>query len=100
MCIAETSNARLFLLRLHQVNLYVQKGDKMNKGITVNQLLNACKKEVENGNGEKIVMISSDDEGNAYHTLWYSFLSETSDVRKLQNLFHDKQRAEDVVILG
>ena len=45
----------------------------MNKPITVNQLLELCKKEIIKGNGNKFIMISQDDEGNGYHYLWYPF---------------------------
>ena len=43
------------------------------EGLTVNDLLELCKKEVENGNGERKIMISCDDEGNDYHNLYYEF---------------------------
>ena len=43
------------------------------KPITVKDLSNFCKKQIEKGNGDKVIMISSDDEGNSYHYLWYAF---------------------------
>lgn len=43
------------------------------KPITVKQLYQLCKKEIEKGNGNHAIMISQDDEGNGYHYLWYSF---------------------------
>jgi hypothetical protein len=45
------------------------------KALTINDLLKECKKQVAKGNGDKTIMISSDDEGNSYHYLWYSFTS-------------------------
>lgn len=45
----------------------------MNKPITVGQLYQLCKKEIMEGNADKVIMISQDDEGNGYHYLWYSF---------------------------
>ena len=45
------------------------------KPITIKQLYKECKKQIDKGNGNKIIMISQDDEGNAYHYLWYSFTS-------------------------
>lgn len=41
--------------------------------ITVNDLLSACKKQVSAGNGEKKILISSDDEGNYYHEMFFLF---------------------------
>lgn len=41
--------------------------------ITVKDLEQACAKQIKNGNGDKVIMISSDDEGNSYHYLWYLF---------------------------
>lgn len=43
------------------------------KPLTVKQLAQACVREINNGNGDKVIMISSDDEGNNYHYLWYTF---------------------------
>ena len=45
------------------------------KALTINDLLKECQKQVRLGNGNKTIMISSDDEGNNYHYLWYSFLT-------------------------
>ena len=40
---------------------------------TVNELLELCKQEVENGNGDRKILISNDNEGNGYHALYYDF---------------------------
>lgn len=45
------------------------------KALTINDLFKECKKEIAKGNGNKTIMISSDDEGNSYHYLWYAFTS-------------------------
>lgn len=45
----------------------------MNKPITVNQLKELCEKQIQLGNGNNVIMISDDDEGNGYHYLWYAF---------------------------
>lgn len=41
--------------------------------ITVKELYKDCEKQIKKGNGDKVIMISDDDEGNGYHYLWYSF---------------------------
>ena len=43
------------------------------KPITVKELKKACEEQIKKGNGDKVIMISQDDEGNGYHYLWYSF---------------------------
>ena len=40
---------------------------------TVNELLELCQQEVENGNGDRKILLSNDDEGNGYHALYYDF---------------------------
>ena len=42
----------------------------MAKGITINQLAEMCKKQQKLGNGEKMILMTSDDEGNEYHHVW------------------------------
>ena len=39
-------------------------------GITINQLAAMCKKQQALGNGDKLVLMSSDDECNEYHQAW------------------------------
>ena len=69
----------------------------MNKGLTVKQLLKACIEQVSLGNGDKHIVISSDDEGNSYHTLFYLF----SEVEEgTEALFHDGNIPEETIILG
>ena len=43
------------------------------KPITVKELKRACDEQIKKGNGNKVIMISNDDEGNGYHYMWYSF---------------------------
>ena len=43
------------------------------KPLTVKDLMHECVRQVDKGNGNKVIMISSDDEGNSYHYLWYNF---------------------------
>ena len=46
---------------------------RKNQAITVSQLLQECIKQIQKGNGKKHILISSDDEGNEYHELFFSF---------------------------
>jgi len=45
----------------------------MNKPLTIKDLYNVCKKEIEKGHSDYTIMLSNDDEGNGYHYCWYSF---------------------------
>ena len=72
------------------------------KGITVKQLRTFCNKAIKEGNGDKTILISSDDEGNSYHTLYYEFITDKKIIDELHNygLFHDNNNSDDIVILG
>lgn len=72
----------------------------MNKGFTVRELYKACQKEIEKGNGDKHIVISDDDEGNGFHTLFFLFTSDERDVNALADYFHDNNNPNNVVILG
>lgn len=72
----------------------------MNKGITVKELLNECKKQIKNGNGDKHILISSDDEGNGFHTLFYGFTDNPEDIRAYEDVFYDNSNPEEIVLLG
>ena len=48
-------------------------------GVTVNELMKACQAEIAKGNGDKLIYISRDDEGNGWHQLWYDFTEVTPD---------------------
>jgi hypothetical protein len=43
------------------------------KGITINQLAAMCEEQQKLGNGNKEVIMTSDDEGNEYHQVWEGF---------------------------
>lgn len=60
----------------------------MNSPITIKQLHDDCARAIRNGNGNKHVFITSDDEGNSYHALWYGILDEEKDVDDTINLYH------------
>ncbi len=72
------------------------------KGITVKELCDDLRKEILAGNGDKTILISSDDEGNSYHTLWYTIQSDIDEIRKIKEAtwFHDDDSPEEVVLLG
>lgn len=73
----------------------------MNLGITVKELLLACQVQVNKGNGDKHIIISDDDEGNGYHTLFYEFLDDKNELTYCLEAEHDGTHTVDnCVVLG
>lgn len=72
----------------------------MNKGVTVKELLDACVNQVKKGNGDKHILISGDDEGNSFHTLFYLFGDDDEIVDYALELEHDNHNKDEVVVLG
>lgn len=72
------------------------------KGVTVRELFLDLKAQIKEGNGDKVILISSDDEGNSFHTLWQTTLSDTKEIESIKESspFHDNNEPEDVVLLG
>lgn len=70
------------------------------KELTVMDLAKACAFQIEKGNGNKVVLISNDDEGNGFHTLFYEFTDEKEDIKACLEFEHDHHSVDDVVILG
>lgn len=72
------------------------------KGIKVSELKLACERLEQNGMGNKIVLITTDDEGNGYHTLWYLFNDNEEEIQACAEagLFQDENDPKDVVLLG
>jgi len=68
--------------------------------MTVNELSKFCNDAIENGFGEKDVMIPSDDEGNDWHYLLYAFTTEPKDIGKIFDMSGVRASEHDVVLLG
>lgn len=67
--------------------------------ITVKELYKFCKAEIANGNGDKFIVISDDNEGNGYHGMFYGFTPVDKDC---VDYIYDSQHMspEDTIILG
>ena len=72
----------------------------MNKGITLKELTHMCIEELKKGNGDKYVLISSDDEGNSFHTLFFGFSTSSEDIEYALEVEHDNHEPNEVIILG
>lgn len=64
--------------------------------ITINKLYELCKKQIEKGNGDKVIAISNDNEGNGYHGLFYGFTVVTD----YEEWDIEDSVEDDVIILG
>ena len=64
--------------------------------VTVKRLLELCQQQVAKGNGDKIIILSNDDEGNGYHEMIYEF---TEDVAG-NDLWGEIENPETKIILG
>lgn len=70
------------------------------KPLTIKELKKECDKQIKLGNGDKVIMISQDDEGNGYHYLWYTF-STLSDMFVNEDEINEEiAKKEDTIILG
>jgi len=71
----------------------------MNKGITVEQLCYALINQVKKGNGKKYVLVSDDDEGNGYHTLFDGVCDNLDDMQYVVTMEHDSHKANEIIVL-
>ena len=72
---------------------------------TINDLAKFVDAEIKKGNGEKMIMLSDDDEGNGYHGLYYAFTPTEKvfdDSPYSPSLPHGvkKEELKDYIILG
>ena len=67
--------------------------------MTIEQLCELCKMQVQAGNGKKKIVISEDNEGNGYHGLFYGFTPVTEEFE--DDIYDSLSKSpEDTVILG
>ena len=64
--------------------------------VTVKELLELCKEQIAKGNGDKIIILSNDDEGNGYHEMIYHF---TEDVAG-NDMWGEIEEPDKKIILG
>ena len=67
--------------------------------MTVKELCKECERLISTGYGDKEVLISRDDEGNGFHYLFYTFMTETENIKEVLEYWGDGD-AENVVLLG
>lgn len=64
--------------------------------ITVKRLKKLCEEQIAKGNGDKIILLSNDEEGNGYHEMYYEF---TEDVAG-NDLWGTVKNPQNKIILG
>ena len=70
--------------------------------LTVNKLLEMCEELKANGMGDKRIYLSSDDEGNDFHALFYGFTFTPEKVKEYADGCMSIPDAEvnNIVLLG
>lgn len=69
--------------------------------LTVKDLYEACKKQIENGNGDKIVLVTNDEEANGYHALFYQFTDDANEIKQIYDYdMFDDCKPENALLIG
>ena len=67
--------------------------------MTIEQLCELCKMQVQAGNSKKKIVISDDNEGNGYHGLFYGFTPVTEEFE--DDIYDSQSKSpDDTIILG
>ena len=77
--------------------------EKQDPTLTVLELWTFCNKQIKEGNGAKKVLITTDDEGNGYHNLFYGFTDDYDEIKETQEFCFFPQlndELENYVLLG
>ncbi len=72
----------------------------MTDGITVKELAQMVLQEIKNGNGDKRILISQDDEGNGFHTLYYGFTSDKKTIKAYADNGVGITDINEIILLG
>lgn len=65
------------------------------KGLTIDELLVLCKYEHDRGNGNKRILVPSDDEWNEYHQIWDGFFSGKSNAQYIEDYQYSQTLVKD-----
>ncbi|MBQ6935106.1 MAG: hypothetical protein IJN49_01030 [Clostridia bacterium] len=68
------------------------------KQITVKELYKLCKEQIDEGKGNRMIVISDDNEGNGFHGMFYAF----TDADEFIDDIHDSQseNPKKLIVLG
>lgn len=66
--------------------------------MTVKALMEFCKEQIAEGNGDKMIVVSDDNEGNGYHGLFYAFTPADDFV---DDIYDSRSKDPDkIIVLG
>lgn len=73
--------------------------------LTINDLYKNLAAEIKKGNGNKVIVVADDNEGNSFHGLFFGITSEANDIKEAveySNGIYDSQEKDlnKLVILG
>lgn len=72
--------------------------------MNIKELYKYCQDEILNGNGNKEIYISTDEEGNGFHKMYYAFTSNRELIEKFASYgtfdISSEDSIEDVILLG
>lgn len=70
--------------------------------ITVKELATILQEEVREGNGNKVIVVADDPEGNGYHGLFFGITSDKEDLEAVRDYIYDSvtDDPDKFVILG
>ena len=73
--------------------------------MNVKELKELCEKEITKGNGDKKILISGDDEGNTFHSLYFAFTeidntNKDDYVGSIDDHDIDESNIKEYIILG
>lgn len=71
-------------------------------GVTIKDLFALISEQMARGNGDKTILISRDDEGNGFHTLFYGFEDDKSTINEFSSygLIECGTDLDSIVLLG
>lgn len=67
---------------------------------TVKELYDACKRQVENGNGDKKIILACDTEGNRVRRLDFLFTDETWEFASPEDVHLSEEEFKNCILLG
>lgn len=76
-----------------------KKKDELNGQLRLRDLYAACRLQMEKGNGDKVLVVSDDNEGNGYHGMFFAISPCEPDTARL---IYDsnENRPSNILIVG
>ena len=73
----------------------------MSKQITVSKLKALCDKQIKLGNGNRMIVISDDNEGNGFHGLFFGFTTIDKSEKDGFPIYDSvSENVDEIIVLG